>query len=99
MLGKSQLVTLIENNGASLYACNMIAQAGLYSKHNQHPLQYDALQQCLSALERFCKHSNAVVYMPKIGSSLARGDWSYIYDLIINNLAIRDIQVNIFEID
>lgn len=99
MLGKSQVVTLVENNGASLYACNMVAQAGLYSKSNPMPLQYDALQHCLSALERFCKHTNAIVYMPKIGSGLARGEWSYIYDMIVNNLSIRDVAVNIFEVD
>jgi O-acetyl-ADP-ribose deacetylase (regulator of RNase III) len=99
LLGMSQLVTLVENNGASLYACNMVAQAGLYSKSNQHPLQYDSLQHCLTALERFCKHSNATVYMPKIGSGLARGDWGYICDLIVNNLSIRDIAVSIFEVD
>jgi hypothetical protein len=63
----------------------MIAQHGLISQHNKHPIRYDALNLCLirifGILTQFqlrLPDGYISIYCPKIGSGLAGGNWDKI---------------------
>jgi hypothetical protein len=64
---------------------NMVAQRGLISQHNKHPLDYFSLEMCLIRIFGiFCQYQLKfpdgfiTIYCPKIGSGLAGGDWGKI---------------------
>lgn len=63
--------------------CNMIAQDGYYDRlKNPVPLNYVALETCLTELYEYAQEQGDSVHMPKIGAGLARGDWSKIEEMI-----------------
>lgn len=62
---------------------HLCAMHGVYNKYvNPHPLVYDALESALESFYISILCEDRVVYMPKIGAGLARGNWSTIYGLI-----------------
>lgn len=88
------------------YVCNMLAQKGYGPRgKNQHrspddedsyiPLQYDALEACLTKLAGQALLLNATVHLPRIGCSLAGGRWSLVEPLI--QKALKDITVTVYD--
>jgi O-acetyl-ADP-ribose deacetylase (regulator of RNase III) len=69
---------------SDIFVCNMIAQKGLPTKDNRQPLDYQALQTCLTTLtfrlER-CKQKISV-HMPRIGTGYGGGNWGVIEKII-----------------
>ena len=79
------------------YVCNMLAQKGYGPKgKNQHrspededsyvPLQYDALEACLTKLADQARLLHATLHMPRIGCALAGGRWSLVEPILQRTL-------------
>jgi len=93
-LGNVQAVTVSEN----LTVGNMLAQEGYKSAKNPKPLSYFALQECLKKVAILALESQRSVYLPKIGTGLAGGEWHLIEKLIEQNLCEKGIAVHCFEL-
>jgi O-acetyl-ADP-ribose deacetylase (regulator of RNase III) len=77
-LGEVELVQVTDN----IYVANMVAQRGVRNGNYTHPLQYDALDDCLWLLDMHADSYNASVHMPRIGCGLAGGNWEKVFSLI-----------------
>lgn len=73
------------------YIVHMIAQKGVRSKTNPIPINYGALERCLTLLNQ-C-HEKYEFHMPRIGTGYAGGDWSIIEPMINTILADRSVYV------
>ena len=71
-----------------IIVCNMIAQHSIISLGESKPIRYDALEKCLTDVYDFCKDMKLTLHMPKIGSGLARGDWTEIEKIILKTITI-----------
>lgn len=104
--GEFQLgaVQLVKVGVGELYVANMIAQLG-YGKDNSSkhkssdpdsaiPLRYDALRECLEALNTYANAASATVHMPRIGCGLAGGHWERVEPL----LACIDRDVYVYDL-
>ena len=78
-LGCCQFITVEDD----IQVCNMVAQDGYYDRlKNPVPLNYLALETCLTELYEWAQEQGDSIHMPKIGAGLARGDWSKIAEII-----------------
>lgn len=91
-LGAIQIVPI----GSGLYIANMIAQNGVRSSKNPHPINYMALGECLKKLDDWVASyikakapmvvpnlcPDVTIHMPRIGCGLAGGSWDVIEPLI-----------------
>jgi len=89
----------------NVMVAQMVAQRGVRSSANAKPIRYDALEECLTKLARGARvlpdadavrdpTRNVSIHMPRIGSSLAGGDWGIIEPLI--DEVLWDLQVFIY---
>jgi len=80
----------------NVYIINMIAQNGYKNKPNPIPLDYAALDSCLSKVESFLKtfENSPSIFCPKIGTGLAGGDWKIISEMLNAHLD----NVNVYEL-
>lgn len=77
---------------------NCITQNGIRNKNNPVPFSYEAFRESMEKLKDGALENNIkTIYMPKIGSGLAGGDWNQIYEIIEDVfLPVKeDISVNI----
>lgn len=81
-LGNIQIVSV----GNNTYVCNMLSQSG-YLNNKTIPLQYDALEECLTKLGEIANRLKATIHMPRIGCALAGGKWSLVEPIIKRTLA------------
>ena len=92
-----------DENGEPVWECfrlaQMIAQHGVISKNNPHPLDYDALTTCLKHVKADL-HFECLAHQrpfrlisPLLGAGLAGGDWCVIQQLINEVFDDRDITV------
>lgn len=65
-----------------ILVANMVAQKGIIGPDNPHPIDYDALDQCLQKVFEKAQNENYAIQMPQIGVGLAGGDWEIIKTLI-----------------
>lgn len=65
-----------------LWVANIIGQHRNISVGERTPIRYDALAEGLLRTGSFCREINGSFHAPKLGSGLARGDWSKIEPLI-----------------
>lgn len=74
--------------GNNICVCNMIAQHGLISSDNPHPIKYEYLDKCLEKVGFYYNTTNTPVsiHMPRIGCGLAGGKWELIKPIIQKNL-------------
>lgn len=89
-LGDIQVIQIDDH----LTFVSMLAQNGYTSKRNPVPLNYETLEKCLMKLNRV--ESTAEIWMPKIGSGLAGGDWKEIEEML--NYFLKDRVVKVFEL-
>ena len=54
---------------------NMIAQRGVRGRANPVPLDMQALQACLTTVDRAARLLSLPIHMPRIGCGLAGGHW------------------------
>lgn len=72
------------------WVVNMVAQHGLRSKSNPHPLDLDALEVCLGQL---AVEARGPIVMPEIGCGLAGGTWDEVEPVIERTLGGHDVHV------
>lgn len=78
------------------WVANMVAQRGLRSAANEHPLDLDALDLCLRQLAGHTKLGNPIA-MPRIGCGLAGGNWDDVEPVIDG--ALRHHDVHVYDLD
>ncbi|MCA1222448.1 Appr-1-p processing protein [Streptomyces sp. 8L] len=93
-LGAVQLVPVHH----ALWVANMIGQHGIRRAGGQPPIRYEALEEALGRVAIYALHLKASVHMPRIGASLAGGDWQRIEPLIIDRLCGRGINVTVYDL-
>ncbi len=95
VLGEVQMVKVEEDT----FVMNMIAQKGIRSKNNPVPVQYRALEICLSKI--FTRlPPGASVHMPRIGCGLAGGKWAMVETIIENTAKLSpEIKVYVYDFD
>lgn len=71
---------------------NMIAQRGVRSRNNPKPIDYKALEQCLTKISNYIP-SNRRIICPKIGAGLAGGKWEMIENILTSTLPDYEIVV------
>jgi len=87
----------------NLIIANMIGQDGVFSKDNLIPIKYRALANCMSKIavfvevEKIKTNKNVVIHAPKFGSNLAKGNWSFVLELIREIWLENNISVVIYE--
>lgn len=79
-----------------IQVANLLAQHGLRSRSNPHPLILDALSRCLFTLRGWAVTHNASIHMPRIGCGLGGGKWEDVEPLIASNLA--KIPVTVYDL-
>jgi len=72
------------------WVANMVAQHGLRTRTNPHPLDLQSLAECLGELADDDEH---VIVMPRIGCGLAGGTWAEVEPLINSILYAKDVHV------
>jgi hypothetical protein len=93
-LGEIQEIQILSD----LVVINMVAQKDIVSKNNPKPIDYVALQQCLSKVGIIISEINGSVHIPRIGCGLAGGDWSVVESLIDSDLLKRGINVTVYDL-
>lgn len=67
----------------NMVIANCITQDGIRSRRNPIPFSYKAFRESMNKLRDGALERNIrKIYMPKIGSGLAGGDWEQIYEII-----------------
>jgi O-acetyl-ADP-ribose deacetylase (regulator of RNase III) len=84
---------------SDLVVINMVAQKGIVGPNNPKPIDYKALQICLSKAGDIVSQYNASIHMPKIGAGLSQGDWAEIEPLIEQELLKRGINVTVYTLE
>ena len=92
-LGDIQVVQILSD----LVVINMVAQKGIVGPNNPKPIDYKALQICLSKAGDEISQYTAGVHMPRIGCGLAGGSWEEIEPLIEQELLKRGINVTVYD--
>ncbi len=95
VLGENQYINVEEN----IRVVNMCAQHDIFGKNNLKPIRYAALAQCMTEISRLYVHYNEefTILAPKFGSDRAKGNWSFIEELIREIWS--DIDVYIYTLD
>lgn len=94
-LGSIQVIQILSD----LVVINMVAQKGIVGPKNPKPIDYKALQQCLSKAGDEISQYNAGVHMPRIGCHLAGGTWEEVEPLIEQELLKRGINVTVYDLE
>jgi hypothetical protein len=95
MLGHNQVVYVDER----ITVCNMVAQHGLISPSNPHPIDYSALRSCMEVVADVANIEQAEIHAPKFGSLRSGGDWSVIEKLIEEIWIEAGISVTIYSLE
>lgn len=67
----------------NLTIANCITQNGIRNRNNPVPFSYKAFRESMEKLkDKALTEEIRKIYMPKIGSGLAGGDWNRIYEII-----------------
>ena len=93
-LGDIQVIQILSD----LVVINMVAQKGIVNDKNPKPIDYSALQKCLSKAGDEISQYNAGVHAPRIGCGLAQGNWEQIELLIEAELLKRGINVTVYDL-
>ena len=90
----------VEISQRDIVVANLFAQDGLRSATNPHPIKYSKLFEALSELAEIITEypvSQYEVWMPRIGSGLAGGDWVLIENIVRDTLERAGITVVVFD--
>jgi O-acetyl-ADP-ribose deacetylase (regulator of RNase III) len=72
------------------WVVNMVAQRGLRSATNPHPLDLDALHNCLLDV---AAGNEPTIVMPRIGCGLAGGNWAEVEPIVDATIGHLDVRV------
>lgn len=90
-LGATQFVDV----APGIRVCNMIAQRGYKSSENPVPVQYDALERCLTKVGIDARIRRGSVHMPRIGTGLGGATWDRILPIL--ERALEGIPVTVYD--
>ena len=93
-LGEVQFVSVSQ----SVTIANMVAQGGLPSAQNKHPLSYSGLRFCLARIGMYAQKHGKMVHMPRIGCGIARGHWQDVETLIRQELCDKGVGVTVYDL-
>lgn len=93
-LGAVQFVEV----GPQLWVANMVAQHDTKTVHGVPPIRYYALQEALFEVAEFADKHSASVHMPRIGCSLAGGNWAQVGALVQHVLADEGVRVFVYDL-
>jgi O-acetyl-ADP-ribose deacetylase (regulator of RNase III) len=85
--------TSTTNDG--LFVVNMVAQHG-YGESIKPRIRYGALSDCLRSLAQLALSKQATVHIPRIGTGYAGGNWSFIAELIGEELVQKGVPTTIY---
>lgn len=74
---------------------HMVAQQGYATA--RPGIRYEALERCLDSLALAAKRIGAAIFMPRIGTGEAGGDWRIIEPLLREHLLSDDIRVTVYD--
>ena len=80
---------------SGIWIASMVAQEG-YGPSVEPRLRYPALASCLDRLRQEAAARGLPVYMPRIGTGQAGGNWQLIADEIDRHLCAHGIQVTVY---
>lgn len=95
ILGKIQVVQVEDD----IFVANMIGQRGIGIMDNKPPINYNAVESCLSNLSKNAQTLQASVHMPRIGCGLAGGKWEIIEPIIQKTLLANDIETFVYDFE
>ena len=93
-LGDIQVIQILSD----LVVINMVAQKGIVGPKNPKPIDYIALQKCLSKAGDEISNYTASAHLPRIGIGCAQGNWKEIEPIIEAELLKRGINVTVYDI-
>lgn len=82
--------------GGGVKVANMVAQRGLRSASNRHPVDYNALTVCLHSVADVARRDTATVVMPRIGCGLGGSSWDRIGPIVERTLA--DVPTAVYDL-
>ena len=85
-----------DNDDNCIYVAHMIAQDGLPSARERHPLKYDHLESCLKQVQAFASQRELSIYCPLFGAGIAGGDWYKIEQMVRECWTKNNITVTCF---
>jgi hypothetical protein len=74
-----------------------IAQQDIQSVDNPKPIDYKALEECLSKAGVKISENGGSIHMPRIGCGLVGGNWEEVEPLIEAQLLKRGINVTVYD--
>lgn len=80
-----------------IWVANIIGQHQTI-RENPKPIRYEALRIGLRTTAEFCLEKGASMHAPRLGSKLARGDWSVIAKIIEEEVVGRGVSVTIYDL-
>lgn len=95
VLGNIQVVQVEDD----IFVANVLAQRGIGIINNQPPINYEAVESCLSELAKNAQTLQASVHMPRIGCGLAGGKWEIIEPIIQKTLLANDIETFVYDFE
>jgi len=98
-LGEVQFVPVDQTQGSQVWVANIIGQHKTIARGEATPVRYEALEKGFERVREFCQNCGFTAHMPRIGSGLARGDWSRIEE-IINRVLVDEgsIEVTVYDL-
>jgi hypothetical protein len=94
-LGDIQIVDVNHD----LSVVNMVAQRRIHaSRRIDGPINYQAFRKCLVTLHIEAASRGASIHMPRLGSSLADGNWTHIAPLIQQWLVDAGTPVTVYDL-
>jgi O-acetyl-ADP-ribose deacetylase (regulator of RNase III) len=85
------------SNKNLLYVVNCYTQFNYGRDTNTRYVEYGAIRSCMKEIKKTFNDCNFKIGFPKIGASLANGDWNIIERIIDEELKDMDITLVIFE--
>jgi hypothetical protein len=82
---------------SKLWVANVVGQHQTI-RENPSPIRYDALRQGLKTVGEFCLKEKASFVSPRLGSGLARGDWSLIEQIIQEEIVNRGVSATVYDL-
>jgi O-acetyl-ADP-ribose deacetylase (regulator of RNase III) len=83
----------------TLLIAHMLAQRGYRSSTNPHPLDLQALRNCLIQLAHTALDYSAIVHMPLIGTGYGGASWADVRRQIKETLCTFDVPVKVYLLD
>lgn len=80
-----------------LWVANLIGQQGVRPVEGVPPIRYAAVQAGLARVGMFARLHGASAHIPRLGWSLAGGNWDRLAAIIELELAAKDIPVRVYD--